>query len=61
LDRFKGHTITVGISRPSGIEIEDLGTDGVLITEGQALVIAMGRPQFATTFGDFADLLVTAV
>jgi len=33
--------VTAVISCSSGIEIEDLGTDGVLIIDGQALAIAM--------------------
>ena len=33
--------VTAEISCSSGIEIEDLGTDGVLIIDGQALAIAM--------------------
>lgn len=51
--------ITEGIECPEGIELHD--TSSCLIIDGQALVVALGKPDGAVTFGDLADTCVNTV
>ncbi|MGH0123935.1 UNVERIFIED_CONTAM: hypothetical protein FKN15_015461 [Acipenser sinensis] len=53
--------LTAGIPCSPGFEATNLVEEVSLIIDGQALVIAIGKPQRATTFGDFADVFVVAV
>ena len=48
-------------SCPSTLDIENLPDDATLIIDGQALVIAIGKPQGASNFGDLADAFVVSV
>ena len=41
-----------------GITIED---NSCLVIDGQALVIALGKPHEALTFGDLADIFVKSI
>ncbi len=51
--------ITEGIDCPETIELHD--NSSCLIIDGQALVVAIGRPTTATNFGDLADVFVKSV
>ena len=51
--------LTRGIHCPPNIA--DLCEDHTRITDGQARVIALGKPQESTTFGDMADIFVRPV
>ena len=53
--------LTTGVSCPDHLDATDLGEDTVLITDGQALVAAIGKPKTAKTFGDLADIFVETV
>lgn len=46
---------------PEHLESPELGDDASLIVDGQALVMALGKPKAATTFGDLADAFVENV
>ncbi|MGH0135199.1 UNVERIFIED_CONTAM: hypothetical protein FKN15_073102 [Acipenser sinensis] len=50
--------LTKGINSPPTIEIPKGAT---LIIDGKALVLALGRPNNAKTFGDFADAFAQSV
>ena len=50
--------LTSGVVCPPDIPPED---ESCLIIDGQALVIAIGKPHGAVTFGDFADAFVQSV
>ena len=51
--------MTEGIDCPETIQLHD--TSSCLIIDGQALVVALGKPDGAVTFGDLADIYVKAV
>jgi len=51
--------LTKDITCPEAIELHD--TSSCLIIDGQALVVSLGRPDNAVTFGDLADTYVRAV
>ena len=53
--------LTENVQCPPALEQNDLGEQATLIIDGQATVIALGKPQGAVTFGDFADIFVTNV
>jgi hypothetical protein len=53
--------LTETIPCPPEIEATELGDESTLIIDGQALVIAIGKPKEAATFGDLADVFVRAV
>lgn len=46
---------------PPTLDTENLPDDATLIIDGQALVIAIGKPQGASNFGDLADAFVASV
>ena len=46
---------------PDVLQPTDTGDKGTLIVDGQALVIAVGKPAKAKNFGDLADAFVTSV
>jgi len=46
---------------PHSLEAADIGEKGTLIIDGQAHVVALGKPHKAQNFGDFADIFVTSV
>jgi len=50
--------LTSGVECPPDIPPAD---DSCLIIDGQALLIALGKPHGAVTFGDFADAFVKSV
>ena len=52
--------ITEGISCPSSHSIENM-QNSTVINDGQALVLAIGKPTGLVTIGDFADTFVQAV
>jgi len=43
--------LTTGVSCPDHLDATDLGEDPILIIDGQALVVAIGKPKTANTFG----------
>ena len=47
--------LTADVSCPPALAQSELGDQATLIIDGQAMVIALGRPHGAVTFGDFAD------
>ena len=51
--------LTEDIVCPEAIELHD--SSSCLIIDGQALVVALGKPDNAVTFGDLADTYVRAV
>ena len=51
--------LTEDIVCPEAIELHD--SSSYLIIDGQALVVALGKPDNAVTFGDLADIYVRAV
>ena len=51
--------LTEDITCPEAIELHN--TSSCLIIDGQALVVSLGRPDNAVTFGDLADTYVRAV
>ncbi|KAG7500299.1 hypothetical protein JOB18_016414 [Solea senegalensis] len=51
--------LTEDIVCPEAIELPDMSS--CLIIDGQALVVALGKPDKAVTFGDLADTFVRAV
>lgn len=51
--------LTEDIVCPEAIELPD--SPSCLIIDGQALVVALGKPDHAVTFGDLADTFVKAV
>ncbi len=51
--------ITKAIACPDKLDLQ--GQRSCLIIDGQPLVIAVGKPQGAVTFGDFADTFVLSV
>ncbi|KAJ8868589.1 hypothetical protein PR048_030127 [Dryococelus australis] len=51
--------ITEGISCPETIQLHE--TSSCLIIDGQALVVALGKPDNALTFGNLADMYVMTV
>lgn len=51
--------LTEDIVCPEAIEVHNLSS--CLIIDGQALVVALGKPEKAVTFGDLADTYVRAV
>ena len=53
--------LTAGILCPNKLDAKDLHGEPQLIIDGQALVIAIGKPQAAHTFGDLADIFVQNV
>jgi len=53
--------LTADVPCPPMLEQGELGGQATLIIDGQAMVIALGRPHGAVTFGDFADHFVTGV
>ena len=66
--RFKGYScslfadiLTAGIPFPNSLEATDLEDEAMLVIDGQALVIAIGKPQAAKTFGDLSDIFVESV
>jgi len=50
--------LTTGVSCPDHLDETDLKEDPVLIIDGQALVVAIGKLKTANTFGDLADTFV---
>ena len=50
--------LTADVECPDRVEATDLGDAATLIIDGQALVIAIGIPKTASTFGDFADVFI---
>lgn len=52
--------ITAGISFLSSLSSNDIQNSSLII-DGQALVVAIGKPPGLVTFGDFADTFVQAV
>lgn len=53
--------LTADISCPNHLEARDLQDEPMLVIDGQALVIAIGKPQAAKTFGDLADVFVESI
>ncbi|KAJ8410625.1 hypothetical protein AAFF_G00195290 [Aldrovandia affinis] len=53
--------LTADIPCPNHLEARDLQDEPMLVIDGQALVIAIGKPQAAKTFGDLADVFVETV
>ena len=53
--------LTAEVPCPPRLEAKDLEKEATLIIDGQALVIAIGKPQAAATFGDLGDVFVEAV
>lgn len=53
--------LTADIPCPNHLGATDLQDESMLIVDGQALVIAIGKPQEAKTFGDLADIFVEIV
>lgn len=53
--------LTAGISCPTHLDAADLRHDTFLVTEGQALVSAIGKPQAGKAFGDLADIFMETV
>ena len=53
--------LTADVECPDRVEATDLGDAATLIIDGQALVIAIGKPKTASTFGDFADVFIETV
>lgn len=51
--------LTEGVVCPDAIELN--GRSSCLIIDGQALVVALGKPDKAVTFGDFADTYVRTI
>ena len=51
--------ITEGIDCPEVINLHD--TSSCLIIDGQALMVALGKPENAQTFGDLAETYVSTV
>ena len=51
--------LTEDVICPSTIELHE--SSSCLIVDGQALVVALGKPNIAVTFGDLADIYVRAV
>ena len=54
-----GNVMTEDIDCPETIQFH--ATSSFLITDGQALVVALGKPDAAVTFGDIADTYVKTV
>lgn len=52
--------LTADIPCPSDLKATDLQCEPVLVIDGQALIISIGKPQ-AKTFGDLADTSVESV
>lgn len=53
--------ITAGVECPDHLHDKDLDKEPMLIIDGQALVIAIAKPEGAKTFGDLAGVFVEAV
>ena len=53
--------LTAGIPCPNSFEATDLKGEAMLVIDGQALVIAIGKPHAAKTFGDLSDIFVESV
>ena len=53
--------LAADVQCPSAIEESSLGVDAMLIIDGQALVVAIGKPHGASTFGDLADVFIQNV
>lgn len=53
--------LTADIPCPNHLGATDLQDESMLIVDGQALVIAIWKPQEAKTFGDLADIFVETV
>jgi len=53
--------LTDDVPCPDHLDATDLEEDPVLIIDGQALVVAIGKPTAAKTFGDLADTFVETV
>ena len=50
--------LTKGTECPASIDVPESAT---LITDGQTLVICLGRPTFEKSFGDFAEIFISSV
>ena len=48
--------LTKDVTCPESLDLQD--SSSCLIIDGQALVVALGKPNSAVTFGDFADTYV---
>ena len=53
--------LTADVPCPFSLGAEELGDEATLIIDGQALVIAIGKPKGASTFGDLADAFIGSV
>lgn len=53
--------LTADIPCPSDLKATDLQCEPMLVIDGQALIISIGKPQEAKTFGDLADTFVESV
>ena len=53
--------MTADISCPSDLKATDLRCEPMLVIDGQAVVISIGKPQEAKTFGDLADTFVKSI
>lgn len=53
--------LTADVACPTSLAEEELGDSATLIIDGQALVKSIGKPQAASTFGDFTDIFVNIV
>lgn len=53
--------LTPDVPCPPALCSDELGDEATLIIDGQALIIAIGKPQGASTFGDLADTFIAGV
>ena len=54
-----GDILVEGISCPEAIQLNERSAG--LVIDGQALIVAIGKPQHAETFGDLSDTYVNSV
>ena len=53
--------LTADVPCPDHLKLTDLDTDPTIVIDGQAMIVALGKPKAAKTFGDYADSFIETI